>query len=180
MYTSRHIKDLLIICQEEHRPLRGNRIHSQVFFRYVPVASFYEEDVASQKIAAIQLVEAGLASIIEAAEVVKLHRNTISEAIKAKQLLGIGHAIKDDRGRKQAIHYTPAMKAHIARLLEDHPDWTDAQIAWQAAKNLKSRVCRQAVARIRVNHFEAATKLSPPTKRDLMEIEAMTRHMAEG
>ena len=179
MYTSRHIKDLFIICQEEHRPLRGNRIHNQVFFRYVPVASFYEEDLASQKIAAIQLVEAGLASIIEASEVVKLHRNTISEAMKAKQLLGIAHAIKDDRGRKQAIHYTPAMKAHITRLLEDHPDWTDAQIAVQAGKNLKSRVSRQAVARIRVSHFEAATKLSPPSKRDLMEIEAMTRHMEE-
>jgi len=179
MYTSRRIKELLIICQEEHRPLRGNRIRSQVFFRYVPVASFYEEDVASEKIAAIQLVEAGLASITEAAEVVGLHRNTISEAIKTKQLLGIVSAIKDDRGRKQPIHYTPAIRSHITRLLESHADWTDEEIAKEAAKDLKTRVSRQAVARIRVEHFEAANKLSPPSKRELMEIEAMTRRIEE-
>lgn len=179
MYTSRRIKDLFILSQVEHRPLRGNRIRSRVFFRYVPVASFYEEDLASQKIAAIQLVEVGLASIQEAAEVVGLHRNTVSETIKTKQLLGIESAIKDDRGRKQPIHYTPAIKAHITKLLENHPDWSDEQIAKEAAKNLKTRVSRQAVARIRVSHFEAATKLTPPSKKELMEIEAMTRRMEE-
>ncbi len=81
MYTSRRINDLLIMSQEEHRPLRGNRIHSQVFFKYVPVASFYEQDLSSQKIAAIQLVESGLANITGAAEVVGLHRNTVSQSI---------------------------------------------------------------------------------------------------
>lgn len=179
MYTSRRVKELLIHSEEEHRPLRGNRICSKVFFRYIPVASFYEDDLASKKIAAIQLVEAGLANITEAAEVVGLHRNTVSEGIKAKQLLGIVSAIKDDRGRKQPIYYTPAIKAHISRLLEEHPDWIDEKIAKQGAKNLKTRVSRQAVARIRVEHFESAIKLCPPSKRELMEIEAMARHMEE-
>ena len=113
MYSTRRVKDLLIICQEEHRPLRGNRVQSQVFFRYVPVASFYENDLPSQKIAAIELVESDLATLTDAAEVVGLHRNTVSQSIKIKQLLGISSAIKDDRGRKEPIHYTAEIKAHI-------------------------------------------------------------------
>ena len=179
MYSSRRVKNLLIICQEEHRPLRGNRVRSQVFFKYVPVASFYEKDLASQKIAAIELVESGLASIKDAAEVVGLHRNTVSESIKVKQLLGISSAIKDDRGRKGPIHYTPDIRAHIIKLVENHPDWTDTQVAKQAAKDLKTRVSRQAVARIRVSHFEPANSLSPPTKSELIEIEGMARRMEE-
>jgi len=179
MYTSRRVKDLLIISQEEHRPLRGNRVRSQVFFRYVPVASFYEKDLPSQKIAAIELVESGLASIKDAAEVVGLHRNTISESIKIKQLLGISSAIQDDRGRKAPIHYTSDIKAHIVRLVENHPDWTDTQVAKQAAKDLKTRVSRQAVARIRVSHFEPANSLATPSKSELIEIEGMARRIEE-
>jgi hypothetical protein len=179
MYSSRRVKDLLIISKEEHRPLRGNRVRSQVFFKYVPVASFYEKDLASQKIAAIELVESGLASIKDAGEVVGLHRNTISESIKIKQLLGISSAIKDDRGRKGPIHYTPDIRAHIVKLVENYPGWTDTQIAKQAAKDLKTRVSRQAVARIRVSHFEPANSLSPPSKSELIEIEGMARRMEE-
>ncbi len=179
MYSTRRVKDLLIICQEEHRPLRGNRVQSRVFFRYVPVAYFYENDLPSQKIAAIELVESDLATLTDAAEVVGLHRNTVSQSIKTKQLLGISSAIKDDRGRKEPIHYTAEIKAHIVSLLENHPNWTDSEIAKQAAKDLKTRVSRQAVARIRVSHFEAANSLTPPSKSELMEIEAMTRRMEE-
>ena len=179
MYSSRRVKDLLIISQEEHRPLRGSRVRSQVFFKYVPVASFYEKDLASQKIAAIELVESGLASIKGAAQVVGLHRNTVSESIKIKQLLGISSAIKDDRGRKGPIHYTPDIRAHVVKLVENHPDWTDTEVAKQAAKDLKTRVSRQAVARIRVSHFEPANSLSPPTKSELIKIEGMARRMEE-
>lgn len=179
MYASRRVKNLLIISQEEHRPLRGNRDHSQVFFKYVPVASFYEKDLPSQKVAAIHLVESGLASIKDAAEVVGLHRNTISQCIKIEQLLGISSAIQDDRGRKGPIHYTPEIRGHITKLLESHPGWSDSQIAKQAAKDLKTRVSRQAVARIRVSHFEVANSLSPPSKRELIEIEGMARRMEE-
>ncbi len=179
MYASRRVKNLLIISQEEHRLLRGNRVHSQVFFKYVPVASFYKKDLPSQKVAAIHLVESGLASIKDAAEVVGLHRNTISQCIKIEQLLGISSAIQDDRGRKGPIHYTPEIRGHITKLLESHPGWTDSQIAKQAAKDLKTRVSRQAVARIRVSHFEPANSLSPPSKRELIEIEGMARRMEE-
>jgi len=179
MYSTRRVKDLLIICQEENRPLRGNRVQSRVFFRYVPVASFYENDLPSQKIAAIELVESGLAPLTDAAEVVGLHRNTVSQPIKTKQLLGISSAIKDDRGRKEPIHYTAEIKAHIVKLLENHPNWTYSEIAKQAAKDLKTRVSRQAVARIRVSHFGAANSLTPPSKSELMEIEAMARRMEE-
>ncbi|GAG16147.1 unnamed protein product, partial [marine sediment metagenome] len=96
------------------------------------MAYFYENDLPSQKIAAIELVESGLATLTDAAEVVGLHRNTVSQSIKTKQLLGISSAIKDDRGRKEPIHYTAEIKAHIVNLLENHPNWTDSEIAKQA------------------------------------------------
>lgn len=179
MYTSRRVKDLLILSKEEHRPLRGNRIHSQVFFKYVPVASFYGQNLPSQKMSAIQLVESGLANITDASEVVGLHRNTVSQSIKIKQLLGISRAIQDDRGRKGPIHYSPDIKSHIVKLVESHPDWTDTKIAKQAAKDLNTMVSRQAVARIRVSHFEPVNSLSPPSKKELMEIEAMTRRLED-
>lgn len=179
MYTSRRVKDLLILSKSEHRALRDNRIQSQVFFKYVPVACFYEQSLPSQKVAAIQLVEAGLTNITDAAEVVGLHRNTVSQSIKIKQLLGISRAIQDDRGRKSPIHYSPEIKAHIVKLVESHPGWTDTQIAKQAVKDLNSRVSRQAVARIRVSHFEPVNSLSPASKKELMEIEAMTRRLED-
>ncbi|MCP4109707.1 MAG: hypothetical protein GY749_30010 [Desulfobacteraceae bacterium] len=132
MYLSRRVKNLLITSKEEQRPLRGNRVCCQVFFQYVPVASFYKDDPASQKIAAVHLVESGLASKTDAAEIVGLHRNTISKTVRAKKLLGISKAIRDDRGRKYPIRYTPEIKTHIITLIENCPDLTDTQIASQS------------------------------------------------
>ncbi len=179
MYTSRRVKDFLVMSKEEHRPLRGDRVHCQVFFKYIPVASFYEKDLPSQKIAAMQLVELCLANIIDAAEVVGLHRNTISQFLQLKQEVGISRAIQDDRGRKEPIHYTDEIKAHIIKLTENNPDWTDSEIAKQAAKDLKTRVSRQAVARIRIRHLEPFNSLSPPSKKELMAVEAMARRMEQ-
>lgn len=175
MYTSRRVKNLLITSKEEQRPLRGNRVCCQVFFQYVPVASFYKDDPASQKIAAVHLVESGLASKTDAAEIVGLHRNTISKTVRTKKLLGISKAIQDDRGRKYPIRYTPEIKAHIIILIENCPELTDTQIAKQATRDLKTEISRQAVARIRTGHFDPFSSLSPPSKKELTEIEIMIR-----
>ena len=114
------------------------------------MASFYEKDLPSLKVAAIHLVESKLATINEAAKIVGLHRNTISKAIKLKRKFGIGRAIQDNRGPKKPYHYTPERKAYIINLLKKFPDLIDEEIAKQAARGLKTRVSRQAVARIRV------------------------------
>jgi hypothetical protein len=98
--------------------LRGDRTIRRVFDNYTPVAFFYDNDLTSKKIAAIQLVNTGLATNIEAGEVVGLHRNTVSNAVNTNQLLGLNAVIKDDRGRKGPIYYTPEKRKHIIHLLE--------------------------------------------------------------
>ena len=167
----------LVFSETERRPLRGDRIIRRVFYNYTPVAVFYDNDLTSKKAAAIQLVTTGLATIIEAGKVVGLHRNTVSNAVNTNQLLGLNAAIKDDRGRKGPVYYTPEKKKHIIDLLESKPDETDEEIARQASEALGTEISRQAVARIRVEHTEPFNGLSPPTKKELMEIEAATQRM---
>ncbi len=150
MFSSRYIKNFFITSEVEYGSPHGNRIHSCVFCQNVPVASFYEKDLPSQKIAAIHLVESGLATQNDAAEVVGLHRNTVYKALRINRLFGIRCVIRDNRGPKKAYHYTPERQAYIITLIENHPDWKDNKIAKQAAKKLKTKVSRQAVARIRI------------------------------
>ena len=142
-------KKNLILSEVDESSL-NNRIQYRVFFRDVPVASFYKKDIPSKKIAAIHLVESKLASIEEAVKIVGLHRNTISKAIQTKRKFGIRCAIQDNRGPKNPYHYTPERKAYIINLLKKFPELIDEEIAKRAAKGLKTRVTRQAVARIRV------------------------------
>ncbi len=167
----------MIFSETEQRPLRGDRTIRRVFYNYTPVALFYDNDLTSKKIAAIQLVSTGLATNIEAGEVVGLHRNTVSNAVNTNQLLGLNAVIKDDRGRKGPIYYTPEKRKDIIDLLESKPGETDEKIARQASKKLGTKISRQAVARIRVEHTKPFNGFSPPSKKELMEIEAATRRL---
>ncbi|RLC14130.1 MAG: hypothetical protein DRH93_21085 [Deltaproteobacteria bacterium] len=170
-------KKFLILSETERRSIRGDRTIHRVFYNYIPVAFFYDDDLASKKLAAIQLVNIGLATNIEAGEVVGLHRNTVSNAVKTNQLLGLNAVIKDDRGRKEPIYYTPEKRDHIIKLLESKPCETDEKIARLASKGLGTKISRQAVARIRVEHTKPFNGFSPPSKKDLMAIEAATRRI---
>ena len=177
MTSNNRTKNFLIFLETERRPLRGDRTIRRVFYNYTPVAFFYDNDITSKKIAAIQLVNTGLATNIEAGEVVGLHRNTVSNAVNTNQLLGLNAVIKDDRGRKEPIYYTPEKRKHIIDLLESKPGETDEKIARQASEELGTKISRQAVARIRVEHTKPFNGFSPPSKKELVEIEAATRRM---
>jgi len=177
MTSNNRTKNFLIFSETERRPLREDRTIRRVFYNYTPVAFFYDNDLTSKKIAAIQLVNTGLATNIEAGEVVGLHRNTVSNAVNTNQLLGLNAVIKDDRGRKEPIYYTPEKRKHIIDLLESKPGETDEKIARQASEELGTKISRQAVARIRVEHTKPFNGFSPPSKKELMEIEAATRRM---
>jgi len=170
-------KKFLIFSETERRPLRGDRTIRRVFYNYTPVAFFYDDDLTSKKIAAIQLVNTGLATNIEAGEVVGLHRNTVSNAVNTNRLLGLNEVIKDDRGRKGPIYYTAEKRKHIIEILESKPGETDEKIALQASEELGTKISRQAVARIRVEYTKPFNGFSPPSKKDLIEIEAATRRM---
>ena len=177
-YSSRRLGNLLITSEDEIRISHRKGVLCRIFNCYIPVASYYKNDLPSQKIAAIQLVESGLANIKQAAEAVGLHRNTISTALRISQQLGVYYAIKDDRGcNKKAIHYTPRIKSRISQLLDTHPEYSDSEIAQEAMKELEIKVSRQAVARIRVEHLKPFTNSSIPTKQELMDMEATARQI---
>jgi hypothetical protein len=177
MTSKNRKKKFLVFSETERRSLRGDRTIRRVFYNYIPVAFFYDDDLTSKKIAAIQLVSTGLATNIEAGEVVGLHRNTVSDAVNTNQLLGLNAVIKDDRGRKGPIYYTPEKRDHIIGLLESNPGEIDEKIAHLASEELGTKISRQAVARIRVEYTKPFNGFSPPSKKDLMEIEATTRRM---
>lgn len=179
MLSSHRVNKFLIVPEKEKHPFGGYRIRWRVFHEYKPVPVFFEDDLASKKIAAIHLVESGLTTQVEASEIVGLHRNTVSEAVRTAKLIGMKAAIEDDRGCKRAFHYTPEMKDHIIRLLIAHPDWTDSQIAEQAAADLNKSVSRQAVARFRIEHYEPFNSFDPPTKEELMKIEMTVRKIED-
>lgn len=150
MFSSRYIKNFFVTSELEYGSPHRNRIYCCVFCQNVPVASFYEKDLPSQKIAAIHLVESGLATQNDAAEVVGVHRNTVYKAVRINRLFGIRCVIRDNRGPKKPYHYTPERQAYIITLIKNHPNWKDDNIAKKAAKELKTRVSRQAIARIRI------------------------------
>ena len=160
MSANHSIKNLHITSKVENGYFRGNRIHYHVFYQNVPVASFYEKDFPSKKIAAIHLVESGLTTINDAAKIVGLHRDTISKALIDNQKFGIRYVIKDNRGPKGPFRYTIEIKAYIINLLKKLSDWSDIDIAKKASKELKTKISRQEVSRTRT-----ALKMKTRTRR---------------
>ena len=179
MTLKNRTENFQIFPETERSPLRGERTIRRVFYNYTPVVFFYDDDLVSKKVAAIQLVNLGLATIIEAAEVVGLHRNTVSNALNINRALGLGAIIQDDRGRKGPIYYTPEKQKHIINLLESNPGETDEKIAQQASEELGTKISRQAVARIRVDYSQSKPfTVSPvPSKKELMELDAAARQI---
>jgi transposase len=160
MSANHGIKNLHITSKVENGYFLGNRIHYHVFYQNVPVASFYEKDLPSEKIAAIHLVESGLTTINEAAKIVGLHRNTISKALINNRKFGIRYVIKDNRGPKGPFRYPLDIKAYIINLLKKLSDCSDIDIAKKASKEFKTKISRREVSRIRT-----ALKMKTRTKR---------------
>jgi transposase len=115
----------------------------------VPVARFDIDNLVERRLAAIELVERNICNQKTAAKICDFHRNTVFKLLRTKRILGLQAAIEDHRGLKQPLKYIGELRSHIKKLLRQHPDWPDQQIADQAAKYLELEVSRSAVARIR-------------------------------
>lgn len=145
------IGGLLTGVQIDHR---GRRIKI-VFVNYGPVVRFNPDDLAERKLAAIQLVELGHCTQINAGLICGFHRNTVSDMLEVKQLLGVEAVIEEHRGLKNPFKYTQEITQNIEKLLKAHPDWSDQAIANKASQDLSITISRSAVFRIR-------TKANPP------------------
>ena len=139
-----------------------------VYVDYVPVVQFDPENLDEQKLAAIELVERHNCSQTVAGKICGLHRNTVFKALRIKRILGIEAIFKDNRGPNGPSKYVGDLRAHIKKLLRKHPQWTDQQIADQAASDFSTKVPRSSIARIRTEKEDKNRK--NPSKAQLVKM----------
>jgi len=144
--TEKINKHILIIKQKDS----NNQLIVSVFYDYIPVARFNHDKSEERKLAAVELVERQICSITTAAQISGFHRNSIAQFLVTKKTLGIKALLQEHRGLKKPLKYKDAVRDTIERLLSQHPDWSDQDIATQAAELLAMDVHRNGVARIRV------------------------------
>lgn len=125
------------------------KIAKTVYFDYRPIVSFDLNKINEIRLAVVQLVELGCCNQKTAGKICGFHRNTVFKFLRTKRLLGIEALFKDDRGPKAPWKYIGEIRKTIKKLLRKYPDWTDQQIADEAAKQLETFISRNAVARIR-------------------------------
>jgi len=128
---------------------RYGRIILNVYFNYIPVARFDQDDINERKLAVIELVERGHCNQTIAGKICGFHRNTVFKILRIKQLLGVEAVFEDNRGPKGPYKYIGEVRSRIKKLLRKYPDWKDQAIANKAAEILQIDIARSAVARIR-------------------------------
>jgi transposase len=144
----------------------GKRV--TVYVDHVPVVQFDSKNLNEQKLAAIGLVERHHCSQTISGKICGLHRNTVFKALRIKRVLGIDAVFEDNRGPNGPSKYVGALRTHIKKLLRKHPQWTDQQVAEQAAADFSIKVSRSGVARIRTEKQDKNRK--NPSKAQLLKM----------
>src|SRR4030067_945325 len=139
------IKGLSVWTDQDSR----GRVSKTVYFNYRPVVSFDTDKINERRLAAVQLVELEYCNQKVAGDICGFHRNSVFNLLRTKRLLGIEALFQDDRGPKAPWKYVDKIRKVIKKLLRKYPDWTDQQIADEAAKEFETSISRSAVARIR-------------------------------
>jgi len=165
-YTEKINKHILIIKQKD----RNNQLIVSVFYDYIPVARFNHDKSDERKLAAVELVERQICNITTAAQISGFHRNTIPQFLVTKKTLGIKALLEENRGLKKPLKYIDDVRATIERLLSQHPDWSDQEIADQASEALDMDIHRNGVARIRVSNSSSDNDEVVFSKDRLMEL----------
>jgi transposase len=147
---------------------RNGKTTVTVYCEYRPVVSFDPGKINERRLAVVQLVELGYCKNRIAGKICGFHRNTVGKLLRTKRLLGIEAIFEDNRGPKAPWKYINSIRKAIKKLIREHPDWTDKQIADAAAKHLETTISRSAVARIRIANQDMQVEL--PTKHDLEQL----------
>ena len=146
----------------------NGKITVTVYCEYRPVISFDPRKINERRLAVVQLVGLGYCKNRIAGKICGFHRNTVGKLLRTKRLLGIEAIFEDNRGPKAPWKYINSIRKTIKKLIREHPDWTDKQVANAAAKQLETTISRSAVARIRIANQD--TKVERPTKHDLEQL----------
>ncbi len=163
---SERFGDILTIVETDRR----GRATRTVFVNYGPVIRFDIDKPAERRVAAVQLVEVGHCNQIVAGEICGFHRNTVSELVKRKELLGLESIVVDHRGRKGPYKYVDEVRNQIEKILKEHTDWSDQAVADQASEDLSIAVSRSSVARIRTGEISPAALRVPFTLDEIMKL----------
>ncbi|MDW7681142.1 MAG: hypothetical protein SCK70_11295, partial [bacterium] len=150
--TEKITKHILLIKEQA----TTNQVIVTVCYDYIPVAKFNENDLSERKLAAVELVERKICNKQIAAQICGFHRNTITNFLTIKNTLGIEALIKENRGLKNPLKYSDDIRQTIDRLLSEHPNCSDQQIARLASEELKIDISRSAVVRVRTVHPSSA------------------------
>jgi hypothetical protein len=161
---SERFGEFLTICS----PDKKGRIIKTIFMAHFPVVHFDINSPSERKIAVIELLEQELCNQTMAGKLCGFHRNTVFKIIRTKELLGIEEVLKDDRGAKTPYKYISEIRSHIKKLIRKYPDWSDQDIATQAAMDLDTTISRSSVARIRTEKQD--NKEKTPSKKELFDM----------
>lgn len=144
------------------------QLSKTVYFDYRPVVSFNPDNNNERRIAVVQLVELKYCNQNNAGKICDFHRNTVFSLLRTKRLLGIEALFEDERGPKSPWKYVGDIRTTIKKLQRKYPDWSDQQIADEAARHLDTPISRSAVARIRTEKDDL--KHTKRLKHDLEEL----------
>jgi hypothetical protein len=158
---SERIGGLLTVLEAADR--RG-RVYRSVFVNYGPVVRFCVDDLTERKLAAIQLVELGHCNQKSAGLICKFHRNSVSQFLALKELLGVEAVVQDHRGLKGPYKYIADVLDVIEKLLAEHPNGSDQALADKASARLSMPISRSAVRRMR-------TRRNPPAPQEPLSFE---------
>ena len=162
--------DFLIYTKEEN-----HRVIKTIFLDYTPLVHFDVDILFERRLAIIELVERKLCNNKTAAELCGVHRNTVSNLLETKRLLGTEAACKDDRFCKKPYKYIGEIRLHIEKLIHLNPEWNDQKIADRAAIDLKMELFHSTVARIRKAKPDRIMEV--PDKKELMEHAALAEQI---
>jgi len=146
--------------------LRANgTTRKTVYQNYVPIVCFNPDLINERKLAVVELVGGAHCTQRIAGKICGFHPNTVFKLLRIKRLLGIESIFDDSSGPKGPFKYIGTIRSHIKKLLRQHPELKDQDIAEKASIDLQMKISRSSVARIRT---EKQDKFNPIGKAELI------------
>lgn len=133
--------------------------YKHLFFQDKLIRSIDMHDIESRKLAVVDLVELGYLKKSQAAEVCAFHRNTVTNLLKKKALLGYKGVLFMDKGPKKGWKINEELLERIKGLIRQSA-LTDEQIAQVVSKEFDTTISRSSIQRIRT----IGQRVKPPPK----------------
>jgi len=141
-----------------------------VFYGYLPLVRFNPHDWVDKRLAAVRLADEFEIPHHYVARICGVHRDTVSQWVKTKRLLGIRYLLGKDRGPKAPWKLVDDIVRHIDQLVTEQPDIKNHQIVAILNKSGVD-ISETSVRRIRNRNQQPSLKqelASPPTSLDQM------------